>query len=121
MKPFVAALLLLAPLSALADKAPTDKKKDRSHRMQAGIGVTAGSGYRIQFKYGDAGTCGRKGDDGKPANVCYDRLPTWLDVRLQFGVSHNIPHPRVVTDHRSCGGQVVLALQELVVRHFVAR
>ena len=90
MRAVAATLCLLALPSLAAAEAEPDRKKDRSHRLQGGIGVSVGSGYRVQFKYGDAGTCGRLGENGKPANSCFGRMPTYLDLKLFLGVSHSV-------------------------------
>lgn len=92
--PVALTLSLLASLPSLAAAAPdakVDPKKDRSHRLQAGVGVTVGSGYRVQFKYSEAGSCGQNDEQTqKPRNSCSDRLPTWLDLKIFFGVSHAV-------------------------------
>src|SRR5438128_7038543 len=87
-----AALLALAllPVAAHADDAPAPPKEpakevDHSHRLQFGVAVTVGSGYRVLFKYDTAGTCGDPGHA-----TCYGRVPTWLDLKAFFGVSRYI-------------------------------
>lgn len=66
-----------------ADPFARPKEVDRSHRLQFGVAVTAGSGYRVAFKYGSANYCD-PADPGR--NTCTGRVPTWLDVKLFFGV-----------------------------------
>src|SRR5690349_6930763 len=91
-----AALLALAllPLASRADEPPPPKptepaeppkEVDHSHRLQFGVAVTVGTGYRVLFKYDSATTCGDPGH-----NTCYGRTPTWLDLKAFFGVSRNI-------------------------------
>jgi hypothetical protein len=67
--------------------------------MQAGIGVTVGSGYRVMFKYGQTNSdngqqtyCGPPTIDsqGNVPNTCTGRIPTWLDLKVFFGVSNYV-------------------------------
>ncbi len=72
-----------APATAPATVPEKPSEPDRSHRLQFGVAVTAGSGYRVLFKYAGAQSC----DGVDPSrNTCYGRVPTWLDVKLFFGV-----------------------------------
>ncbi len=99
MRPAFASLILLASLPAAADEAPSDPVAPRdnfSHRLQAGVGVTVGSGYRVMFKYGDKNnsgqttSCGQLDSEGRPATTCTGRISTWLDAKLFFGVSSSV-------------------------------
>jgi hypothetical protein len=95
----VAALLGLLGWSVSGQALAAPTTPDRSHRMQGGVGVTVGSGYRVLFKYGDADNCGAfdETNNNKAKNTCTSRLPTWLDAKLFFGVSRSVD---VVIEHR---------------------
>jgi hypothetical protein len=82
MRRFAFAALLAACHAASAFEAGPP---DSTHYHQFGLGVTAGSGYIIRFKYGSADSCGEPGK-----NSCYYRLPTWLDLKAFFGVAQSV-------------------------------
>ena len=68
--------------------APSPRTLDITHYHQFGLAVTFGTGYLIRFKYASATYCDGATDPGK--NTCYDRLPTWMDVKAFFGVTRAI-------------------------------
>jgi hypothetical protein len=65
---------------------PARNPDDRSHYHQFGLAVTAGTGYRVMFKYSSATTC--NGVDGN--TTCYYRSPAFLDAKAFFGVSKSV-------------------------------
>jgi hypothetical protein len=79
------ALFTLA-LAALAGPASVEADENRSHRHQVGFDVTAGSGYRVIFKYEVVRACS---NDPKQSTTCTDRLPTWLDVKVFYAFTDN--------------------------------
>lgn len=97
MKAFVVLALLASVAPAAADETapspapppsalPTEPPPpNRSHKHQFGVDVTAGSGYRVVFRYPESTTCG--GTVG--ATTCNDRLKTWLDLKIFFGFTDN--------------------------------
>ncbi len=57
---------------------------ERSHRLQVGLSLMPGTGYRLVVRYNENQSCNdSSGIAGKP--VCSRRLPTFLDFQLSFG------------------------------------
>ncbi len=98
----VALLCFAVPLAARADDEPPPTENpppavppappparnpdDRSHYHQFGVAVTAGTGYRVMFKYSSASTC-----NGMDNNAtCYYRAPAFLDAKVFFGVTKSV-------------------------------
>jgi hypothetical protein len=57
---------------------------ERNHRLQTGLSIMPGTGYRLIVRYKEDQSCGDpSGIAGKP--ICARRLPTFLDFQLAFG------------------------------------
>jgi hypothetical protein len=57
---------------------------ERNHRLQTGLSLMTGTGYRLIVRYKDTQSCGdSSGIADKP--ICSRRLPTFLDLQLAFG------------------------------------
>ena len=57
---------------------------ERNHRLQTGLSIMPGTGYRMIVRYKETQSCGDpSGIATKP--VCARRLPTFLDFQLAFG------------------------------------
>jgi len=57
---------------------------ERNHRLQTGLSLMPGSGYRLIVRYKETQSCGDpSGIADKP--ICSRRLPTFLDFQLSFG------------------------------------
>jgi hypothetical protein len=73
------------PSGATAPKTfPRLEAPTMSHRMQFGIAVLPGTGYRGIFPYQEMVDCGKTGN-----RVCTGRLPTFLDVQPSFGFANH--------------------------------
>lgn len=58
---------------------------ERNHRLQTGLSIMPGTGYRLIVRYRDSQSCGDpSGIASKP--ICSRRLPTFMDFQLAFGV-----------------------------------
>lgn len=69
---------------------------ERNHRLQTGLSIMPGTGYRLIVRYKDTQSCGdSSGIADKP--VCSRRLPTFLDFQLSFGA---LPRMDVIIDLR---------------------
>ncbi len=64
-------------------------KKGLSHKYQVGVGVRAGTGYRVIAPYHEE-FCGDKKDDGGNKSVCGSRQKVWLELSPSFGVSSSL-------------------------------
>jgi len=65
------------------------KKPSYSHRLQGGLGVIFGSGYRGLVKYnGKPGTCEDVANSDK--TFCHSRLPTFMDIQASFGATRGL-------------------------------
>ena len=98
----VAALVVLGVASAgpaRAEEAPPKEapasqpvaagKLSYSHRMQGGVGLIFGSGYRGLVKYhGKPGAC--EDVAGSDKTFCHSRLPTWMDIQASFGATRGL-------------------------------
>jgi hypothetical protein len=68
---------------------PAAAKPDYGHRLQGGVGVIIGSGYRGIVRYhGKPGACEDVADSDK--TFCHSRLPTWMDLEGSFGVTKGL-------------------------------
>jgi hypothetical protein len=78
-----------------------------SHRMQFGIAMLSGTGYRGIFPYQEMVLCGQGAN-----RVCTGRLPTFLDVQPSFGFGD---HWDVLIDLRFGLGQDFTGTHEFAV------
>jgi hypothetical protein len=89
-------LLVLATL--IGDPAPADAPavgaaaagvapaaESLSHRLQLGVSLAPGVGYRVIFPYSDGQFCGTAGK-----RVCTSHLPAFLELEAAFGVSTSV-------------------------------
>jgi hypothetical protein len=76
----------------VAEAAPVDGNEpsrfggpaEHNHRLQTGLSIMPGSGYRLIVRYRDSQSChDPSGIESKP--ICSRRLPTFMDVQLAFG------------------------------------
>jgi len=73
------------PPSALGPKEfPPLAKPTLSHKLQFGLALLSGTGYRGIFPYQETTDCGQTGK-----RVCTQRLPVFLDVQPSFGFAHH--------------------------------
>jgi hypothetical protein len=94
-----------APAGAADDSAPKRKRRakvaeaapeepvqpsrfggpaERNHRLQTGLSIMPGTGYRLIVRYKETQSCGDpSGIADKP--ICSRRLPTFMDFQLSFG------------------------------------
>jgi hypothetical protein len=78
-----------APPRAAPASQPAAAGPGYSHRLQGGVGVIVGSGYRGLVKYnGKPGTC--EDVAGSDKTFCHSRLPTWMDFQGSFGVTKGL-------------------------------
>lgn len=68
---------------------PASPEKERApaglgHKYQFGLGVRAGTGFRVIMPYGDE-SCG-----DADAEVCGARLPVWLELSPSFGITQSL-------------------------------
>jgi hypothetical protein len=59
---------------------------EANHKLQTGLSIMPGSGYRLVVPYKDQMFCGDASGVGNK-RVCAHRLPTFLDFQLAFGVA----------------------------------
>jgi hypothetical protein len=65
---------------------PAETPLGFSHRMQGGVGLIVGTGYRGLVRYhGSSGTC--ENVAGSAKTFCHSRLPTFMDIEGSFGVT----------------------------------
>jgi hypothetical protein len=76
--------------SVEAEPAPADGRTrfggpaERNHRLQTGLSIMPGTGYRLVVRYKETQSCvDPSGVASKP--VCARRLPTFMDFQLAFG------------------------------------
>jgi len=68
--------------SKAADKTPPPPPKPKlDHRFQIGLGLRAGTGYRVIMPYHEE-DCGEK-----DKSVCGSRQPAWLELSPSFGIT----------------------------------
>ncbi len=78
-----------AKIDAAGTEAPAQPARfggpaERNHRLQTGLSIMPGTGYRLIVRYKETQSCGDpSGIADKP--VCSRRLPTFLDFQLSFG------------------------------------
>ena len=65
------------------DPARFGGRAQRNHRLQTGLSVMPGTGYRLLVPYNSQFCADSSNMGGKP--VCARRLPTFLDFQLAFG------------------------------------
>jgi len=75
---------------------PRLKPPTLSHRLQFGLALGSGTGYRGIFPYQEMIYCGKSSNGGND-RVCTSRLPAFLDVQPSFGFAE---HWDVVVDLR---------------------
>ncbi|HVZ73105.1 MAG TPA: hypothetical protein VHJ20_12070 [Polyangia bacterium] len=74
-----------APAAAPALKElPAPAPPSYSHKLQVGLAVMPGVGYRVIFPYQATIYCGQAGK-----TVCTQRLPTFLDLQPSFGFGNH--------------------------------
>jgi hypothetical protein len=78
-----AAVARVAPAPAFKTF-PALKATTYSHRLQFGLALLPGTGYRAVFPYQENVDCGQPGK-----RVCTARLPTFLDVQPSFGFANH--------------------------------
>jgi hypothetical protein len=71
------------------EEARAAAKKGLSHKYQVGVGVRAGTGYRIIAPYHEE-FCGDRKDDGGNKSVCGSRQKVWLELSPSFGVTSSL-------------------------------
>lgn len=64
-----------------AEKAPSAEEEKLNHKYQAGLGVRAGTGFRVIVPYGEE-NCGEA-----DKSVCGGRQPVWLELSPSFGIT----------------------------------
>jgi len=74
-----------------ATQAPPDAtvKSTLDHRYQVGLGVRAGTGYRVIAPYNEE-FCGEKDSSGNNKSVCGQRLPFFLELSPSFGITTSL-------------------------------
>jgi hypothetical protein len=68
------------------EKTPTAARESLDHRYQFGLGIRAGTGYRVIAPYHEE-YCGQKTDNGDNKSVCGGRQPFWLELSPSFGIT----------------------------------
>ena len=85
------------PAVAPASQPVAAGKLSYSHRMQGGVGLIFGSGYRGMVRYHNKPACEDVPSGGELKTFCHSRLPTFMDIQASFGVTRGLS---VITDFR---------------------